>query len=56
MEPEASLPRSQEPATETYREPVQSSLHPSSYLFKIHFNFILQYGLFSLGFSTTILY
>jgi hypothetical protein len=40
MEPEASLPCSQEPATGPCREPDESSSH-SSYFFKINFNIIL---------------
>ena len=41
MEPEGSLPLSQEPATCPYHETYQFSLYPLFYLLKIHFNFIL---------------
>jgi hypothetical protein len=41
MEPEGSLPCSQQSATCPYPEQDQSSLCPPSYLSKIHFNIIL---------------
>jgi hypothetical protein len=40
MEAEGSLPHLQEPATCPYATPDQSSLCPSFYLLKIHFNII----------------
>jgi hypothetical protein len=41
MEPEGSLPHSQEPATCPYPEPYQSSPWPPSHFLKVHFNIIL---------------
>jgi hypothetical protein len=41
MEPEGSLPHSQEPATCPYPEPYQPSPCPPSHFLKIHFNIIL---------------
>jgi hypothetical protein len=41
MEPEDSLPCSQEPATGPYTEPDESNPHPPTYMTKIHFNIIL---------------
>jgi hypothetical protein len=43
MEPEDSLPHSQEPATCPYPEPYQSSPCPPSHFLKIHFNIILPF-------------
>jgi hypothetical protein len=42
MEPEDSLPHSQQPATSPYPEPDRSSPCPPSHFLKIHFNIILQ--------------
>ena len=41
MEPEGSLPHSQEPATCLYPEPARSSPYPTSHFLKIHLNIIL---------------
>jgi hypothetical protein len=41
MQPEGSLPYTQEPATCLYPEPDQSSLRPPPNLSKINFNIIL---------------
>ena len=41
MEPEGSLPRSQEPATHPYPEPDRSSAYPPSQISNIYFNIIL---------------
>jgi hypothetical protein len=41
MEPEGSLPHSQEPANCPYPEPDQSSPCPPSHFLKIHFNIVL---------------
>jgi hypothetical protein len=41
MEPESSLLRSQEPATDPYSKPDESSPRPHLKLFKIHFNITL---------------
>jgi hypothetical protein len=41
MEPENSLPCSQEPAISPYAEPDEHSPHLTPYLFKINFNIIL---------------
>jgi hypothetical protein len=41
MQPDCSLPHSQQPATCPYPEPYQSSTCPPSHVFKIHFNVIL---------------
>ena len=41
MEPEGSLPHSQQPAPSSYPEPHQSSLCSSTHFSKIHFNIIL---------------
>jgi hypothetical protein len=41
MEPESSLPHSQEPATRPYHQPNQSSPCPPSHFLKIHLNIIL---------------
>jgi hypothetical protein len=64
MEPEGSIPCSQEPSTGLYPEPYESNpIHTiPSYLSKIHFNILthlrlgLPSGLFSSGFPTNILY
>ena len=40
MEPEGSLPHSQQPATCPYPEPDKSSPCPPSHYLKIHFNII----------------
>jgi hypothetical protein len=40
MEPEGSLPHSQQPATCPYPEPYHSSPCPPSHFLKIHFNII----------------
>jgi hypothetical protein len=40
MEPEGSIPYSQEPSTGPYPEPYQSNRHIPSYLSKIHFNIV----------------
>jgi hypothetical protein len=59
MEPEGSLPRSQEPSTGPYTEPDRSSpYHPILFL---HFNILhsrlgLASGLFPSGLPTNILY
>jgi hypothetical protein len=42
MEPEGSLPGSQEPSTGPYPEPDKSSPYYPSYFSKNHFNIILQ--------------
>jgi len=41
MEPEGSLPCSQDPATGSYPEPYASSSHPPTLIPKIHSNVIL---------------
>jgi hypothetical protein len=41
MEPESSLPCTQQPATGQYPEPDESNLHPRYHLPNIHFNIIL---------------
>jgi hypothetical protein len=41
MEPEGSLPHSQQPATYPYPEPARSTPHPTSHFLKIHLNIIL---------------
>jgi hypothetical protein len=41
MEPECSLPCSQQPTTSFYPECHESILHPPTYFFKIHFNTVL---------------
>jgi hypothetical protein len=41
MEPEGSLPHSQEPATCTYLEQINPVHDPPSHFLKIHFNIIL---------------
>jgi len=41
MEPEGSLPQSQEPATFHYPEPDQSSPCLPSHFLKVHYNIIL---------------
>jgi hypothetical protein len=62
MEPEGSLPRSQELTTCPYPEPNQPSPYPPSYLYKIflilstHLCLGLPTGLFSSGFPTNNLY
>jgi hypothetical protein len=61
MEPEGSLPCSQEPSTVVYLEPDQSSLsHPTSLssnlVLSTHLRLRLPSGLFSSGFPTNILY
>ena len=62
MEPECSLPHSQEPSTRPYSEPDQSSPCPHStswrpiLTFSSHLRLVLPNGLFSLGFPTKILY
>jgi hypothetical protein len=61
MEPEGSLPRSQEPSTGLYPEPDQSNLSRPIYLRFIlslftHLCFGLHSGLFPSGFPTNILY
>ena len=43
MEPEGSLPHSQEPAISPYPDPDQSSPCPTFHFLKIHFNIILPY-------------
>jgi hypothetical protein len=62
MEPESSVPFSQEYATGPYPKPDESSPHTLiSYVFRIKFNIIytlrlgLSSGLFPSGFSTKIL-
>jgi len=62
MEPEGSLPHSQQPATYPYHEPHQSSSCPPPRFLKICFNTILPSmpgllsGFFQPGFPTKILY
>jgi hypothetical protein len=63
MEPEGSLPHSQEPATCPYPEPDQSSQCPPSHFLTIHFNIILpstpgstDYTILSLSFFSVIQY
>jgi hypothetical protein len=43
MEPESSLPHSQQPITRPYSEPDQSSPRPVFHFLKIHFNIILPF-------------
>jgi len=43
MEPESSLPCSRELSIGPYPEPVESSPHPHTLFFKIHFNIILPF-------------
>jgi hypothetical protein len=47
MEPKGSLARSQEPATDPYSEPDESSPYPRTLFFKIHSNIILLFTLVS---------
>jgi hypothetical protein len=61
MEPEGSLPCSQEPSTVPYLEPDQSNLyHPISLrsilILSTHLRLGLHNGLFPSGFFTNILY
>jgi len=62
MEPEASLPHSQVPATCPYPEPARSSPSPTSQFLKTHLNIILPpmpglpSGLLPSGFPTNTLY
>jgi hypothetical protein len=64
MEPEGSLPRSQEPSTGPYPEPDRSSqsipFHPislrSTLILSTHQRLGLHSGLFPSGFPTNILY
>ena len=62
MEPEGSLPHSQQPATCPYPEPDQSSPCPTSHYLKIHFNIIPHFclsvpsGFFPIRFPTNTLY
>jgi hypothetical protein len=61
MEPEGSLPCSEESTTGICHEPDEISLHPYTLLFKIRFNSVLSLQLdfssclFPLGFPTKIL-
>jgi hypothetical protein len=59
MEPDGSLPCSQQPATGPYPEPDASTPHLTTLFPKIHSNVILPFTLVSLfpsGFPTKILY
>jgi hypothetical protein len=61
VEPEGSLPRSQEPSTGPYPQPYRVHTTPP-YLSKIHFNIVhhlrltFASGVFPSGFPTSILY
>jgi hypothetical protein len=60
MEPEGSLPRSQEPSTGPYPEPDQSNSYPISLrsilILSTHLRLGLLSGLFLSGFPINILY
>jgi hypothetical protein len=58
MEPEGSLPRSQEPSTDPYREPDRSNPYHlrSILILSTHLRLGLPSGLFPSGFPTNILY
>jgi hypothetical protein len=55
MEPEGSLPCSQQPATGPYPKPDASSPHPS-FLISFHLRLGLPIGLFHASFLTVIFY
>jgi len=56
MEPEVSLPCSQQPAIGPYPEPDASSPHIPTYFPKIHSNIIFRSGLFPPGFPITFVH